>query len=86
MPKRKKRSSGRSTYSRTGFLKRLRLLCGGHSFDELEVLTGINRETIRRQVRGQNRPTAEHAARVCETFSASADWLLFGRGPQQRRK
>ena len=85
MRRRTTRGRGRAGYSRAGFLKRLRELCAGYSFDDLEVMTGINRETIRRQVRGQNRPTAEHAARVCETFGASADWLLFGTGARRGR-
>lgn len=84
MARRKKRNGVRSWYSHPAFLKRLRDLCAECSFDELELMTGINRETMRRQIRGENRPTAEQAARVCETFGVSADWLLFGRGPRRR--
>lgn len=84
MKKRRNVRTKKSGYSRANFLRRLREACGTRSMEELESLTGINRETIRRQLRGMNRPTVDQAARVCETFGASADWLLFGRGRRPR--
>jgi len=55
----------------------------GLSFRELAEVTGLNAETIRRYVRGAD-PSVAFVTRLCDAFDLSAEWLLHGRGPQDR--
>lgn len=78
----------RRQFTRMAFVMRLRELCSGISQVQLQDMTGINHETMRRQLRGISRPTVEQTARICRCFGVTADWLLFGTGagPARNRR
>lgn len=55
----------------------------GRSLRSVGGTLGINRETLRRMSVGQC-PSAELLIRLTEEFDISAEWLLTGRGSQNR--
>jgi Helix-turn-helix len=54
---------------------RLESLVKGMSVREVAALTGLNRETVRRYLRGSNKPSAAFIVRMAHAFKVSTDWL-----------
>lgn len=59
--------------------ERLDSVCAGMSLSDLTALTGMSKETIRRQLR-DGRPGLDLIAALCGALDLSADWILCGRG------
>lgn len=60
--------------------ERLRTALEGRTISEIGDAIDMHPESIRRVLRGMNRPPARFLALVCEHMDISAEWLLLGRG------
>jgi hypothetical protein len=76
----KKRSNRRTPSARTfgpAAAKRLGRACADLPFETIARAVEMNRETVRRQLRGRSALSAELLARVCRLLDLSADDVLF---------
>lgn len=82
-PKRR-RVAGTSSFLRLEARVRERMLSlvGAAPVATLADAVGLNRESVRRALRGGH-ISLELVMRVCSKFEVRADWLLFGEGPRQ---
>lgn len=82
----RKRSPRKGTaeawYDEAEVVERIREVCGRRTTAQLELLTGMHAETIRRQVRGLVRPSVEFVGRLCAATGVSSEWVLFGIEPR----
>jgi hypothetical protein len=58
------------------FQERLSELLNGRSYDEIERVSGIPAESLRRWKNGANEVKSGAIVKLCTHFSVSADWLL----------
>ncbi len=82
---RRRSPPGRAALLR-GVLWRIRGVCAGRTFSEIGKATGMDPETVRRQVRGLFNPRVEFVIALCLAYSISADWLLCGLGESGLRR
>lgn len=64
---------------------RLKILRGQESQSSFAQKFGISRNTLVNYEKGTSVPDSKLAAAICEELSLSAEWLLFGNGPQSRK-
>jgi hypothetical protein len=75
-------AKGRSTNSLAG---RLRDAAGPLTFREVGEMTGTHPENARRYLQGGS-VGLKFFKNFCKAFNISADWLLEGIGPRERRR
>ncbi len=75
MPK-KQRSRGRRAFAPAA-VQRLARASSDMPFETIAREIGMNRETVRRQLRGTSELSAEMLARLCWHLGLSADDMLF---------
>jgi len=79
----RRKMAGCQTYRQAEDAVRSRLLeaTGDMSIAGLADTLGLNRESVRRAIRGQT-ISLEIVLRACVCFHISGEWLLFGIGPK----
>lgn len=63
--------------------RRLHEVFAGLAYRSVGEMTSLHPETVRRYMLS-GRPSVEFLTAVCEAFEVSVEWLVFGRGAQQR--
>ena len=67
----------------TALHDRMKSMVGKTTFRALGQATNHNPETVRRYMSGQA-PSVEFLSALVGAYAVNADWLLTGRGPQER--
>ncbi len=57
----------------------IQIVCRARSISDVARITGFNRETVRRYLRGQ-RPDVEFVAKLAMSLHVSSEWLFLGEG------